>query len=89
MRRLCRGVAIFALLLVSGVGLPSSGPDPAFAESQTPPNIIFVLTGGGPGASTLSLSLLGYRYFSSGDFGYGSAVSVNMSGRCSRASRRR
>jgi multiple sugar transport system permease protein len=39
-------------------------------------DIIFVLTGGGPGGSTLSLSLLGYRYFSSGDFGYGSAVSV-------------
>jgi multiple sugar transport system permease protein len=41
-------------------------------------DIIFVLTGGGPGASTLSLSLLGYRYFSSGDFGYGSAVSVML-----------
>jgi multiple sugar transport system permease protein len=39
-------------------------------------DIIFVLTGGGPGSATLSLSLLGYRYFSSGDFGYGSAVSV-------------
>lgn len=39
-------------------------------------DIIFVLTGGGPGDATLSLSLLGYRYFSSGDFGYGSAVSV-------------
>jgi multiple sugar transport system permease protein len=39
-------------------------------------DIIFVLTGGGPGGSTLSLSLLSYRYFSSGDFGYASAVSV-------------
>ena len=39
-------------------------------------DILFVLTGGGPGGSTLSLSLLGYGYFSSGDFGYGSAVSV-------------
>jgi multiple sugar transport system permease protein len=39
-------------------------------------DIIFVLTGGGPGGATLSLSLLGYRYFSSGDFGYGSAISV-------------
>jgi multiple sugar transport system permease protein len=39
-------------------------------------DLIFVLTGGGPGGSTLSLSLLGYRYFSSGDFGYGAAVSV-------------
>jgi multiple sugar transport system permease protein len=39
-------------------------------------DLLFVLTGGGPGGATLSLSLLGYRYFSSGDFGYGSAVSV-------------
>jgi multiple sugar transport system permease protein len=39
-------------------------------------DIIFVLTGGGPGGATLSLSLFGYRFFSGGDFGYGSAVSV-------------
>jgi multiple sugar transport system permease protein len=39
-------------------------------------DLIFVLTGGGPGGSTLSLSLLAYGYFSSGDFGYGSAASV-------------
>ena len=39
-------------------------------------DLIFVLTGGGPGGSTLSLSLLAYGYFSSGDFGYASAVSV-------------
>jgi multiple sugar transport system permease protein len=39
-------------------------------------DIIFVLTGGGPGGATLSLSLFGYRFFLSGDFGYGSAVSV-------------
>jgi len=39
-------------------------------------DILFVLTGGGPGGATLSLSLLGYRYFSSGDFGYGAAISV-------------
>jgi multiple sugar transport system permease protein len=39
-------------------------------------DVIFVLTGGGPGGATLSLSLFGYRFFSSGDFGYGSAVSV-------------
>jgi multiple sugar transport system permease protein len=39
-------------------------------------DIIFVLTGGGPGGATLSLSLFGYRFFSSGDFGYGSSVSV-------------
>jgi multiple sugar transport system permease protein len=39
-------------------------------------DILFVLTGGGPGGSTLALSLLGYGYFASGDFGYGSAVSV-------------
>lgn len=39
-------------------------------------DVIFVLTGGGPGGSTLSLSLLGYGYFAAGDFGYGSAISV-------------
>ena len=39
-------------------------------------DIIFVLTGGGPGGSTLSLSLFSYQFFSTGDFGYGSAISV-------------
>ena len=37
---------------------------------------IYVLTGGGPGGSTTSLSLFAYNYFASGDFGYGSAASV-------------
>ena len=37
---------------------------------------IYVLTGGGPGGSTTSLSLFAYQYFASGDFGYGSAASV-------------
>ena len=39
-------------------------------------DLIYVLTGGGPGGSTTSLSLYAYNYFVSGDFGYGSAVSV-------------
>jgi multiple sugar transport system permease protein len=39
-------------------------------------DVIFVLTGGGPGAATQSLSVLAYSYFGSGDFGYGSAVSA-------------
>jgi len=39
-------------------------------------DLIYVLTHGGPGGSTTSLSLYGYNYFLSGDFGYGSAVSV-------------
>jgi multiple sugar transport system permease protein len=39
-------------------------------------DVIFVLTGGGPGGATTSLSLYGYEYFLAGDFGYGSAVSV-------------
>lgn len=39
-------------------------------------DIIYVLTGGGPGGSTNALSLFAYRYFSSADFGYGSAISV-------------
>jgi multiple sugar transport system permease protein len=37
---------------------------------------IYVLTGGGPGGSTTSISLFAYNYFASGDFGYGSAASV-------------
>jgi len=37
---------------------------------------IYVLTGGGPGGSTTSLSLFAYNHFASGDFGYGSAASV-------------
>lgn len=39
-------------------------------------DLVFVLTGGGPGGATTSLSLYGYKYFAGGDFGYGSAVSV-------------
>jgi trehalose/maltose transport system permease protein len=39
-------------------------------------DFIYVLTKGGPGGTTTSLSMYGYLYFSSGDFGYGSAVSV-------------
>ncbi len=39
-------------------------------------DLVFVLTGGGPGGSTTSLSLYGFRFFLGGDFGYGSAVSV-------------
>jgi len=39
-------------------------------------DVIYVLTGGGPGGATNSLSLYGYEYFLAGDFGYGSAISV-------------
>jgi len=39
-------------------------------------DMIYVLTGGGPGGATTSLSLYGYKYFLIGDFGFGSAVSV-------------
>ncbi len=39
-------------------------------------DLVYVLTGGGPGGTTRSLSLYGYRYFLAGDFGYGAAVSV-------------
>lgn len=41
-------------------------------------DVIYVLTGGGPGGATTSLSLYGYDYFLAGDFGYGSAVSVAL-----------
>lgn len=39
-------------------------------------DLVFVLTGGGPGGTTKSLSMLGYEYFSNDRFGMGSAVSV-------------
>ena len=39
-------------------------------------DIIYVLTGGGPGGATESLSIFAYKYFTAGDFGYGSAASV-------------
>lgn len=39
-------------------------------------DLVYVLTGGGPGGSTTSLSLYAYNYYVNGDFGYGSAVSV-------------
>lgn len=39
-------------------------------------DIVYVITGGGPGGSTNTLSLYGYKFFLLGDFGYGSAVSI-------------
>ncbi len=39
-------------------------------------DLIYVLTHGGPGGSTTSVSIYGYNYFLGGDFGYGSAVAV-------------
>jgi multiple sugar transport system permease protein len=39
-------------------------------------DLVYILTHGGPGGSTTSLSLYGYKYFLVGDFGYGSALSV-------------
>lgn len=39
-------------------------------------DLIFVLTNGGPGGATQSLSIFGFDYYLSGDFGYGSVVSV-------------
>jgi multiple sugar transport system permease protein len=39
-------------------------------------DVVYVITGGGPGGSTTSLSIYAYRFFVSGDFGYGSAISV-------------
>jgi multiple sugar transport system permease protein len=37
---------------------------------------VYVLTGGGPGGATTSVSLYAFRYYVSGDFGYGSALSL-------------
>lgn len=39
-------------------------------------DVIYVLTGGGPGGATESVSNFAYKYFTAGDFGYGSAASV-------------
>jgi multiple sugar transport system permease protein len=39
-------------------------------------DMIYVLTGGGPGGTTTSLSLYSFQYYVSGDFGYGSAISL-------------
>jgi multiple sugar transport system permease protein len=39
-------------------------------------DVVYVLTRGGPGGSTASLSLFAYQYFASGDFGYGAAAGV-------------
>ena len=39
-------------------------------------DLIYVLTGGGPGGSTSSLSIYAFNFYVSGDFGYGSAVSA-------------
>jgi multiple sugar transport system permease protein len=41
-------------------------------------DLIYVLTGGGPGGATRSLSFLGYQYFSNDRFGMGSTISVIM-----------
>ncbi len=39
-------------------------------------DLIYVVTDGGPGGSTTSLSLYGYKFFNEGDFGYGSTIAV-------------
>ncbi|MCK4329037.1 sugar ABC transporter permease [candidate division WOR-3 bacterium] len=39
-------------------------------------DVIYVITGGGPGSFTTSVSLYSYKYFLMGDFGYGSTVSI-------------
>ena len=39
-------------------------------------DLIYILTGGGPGGSTTSISLYAFKYYLTGDFGYGSAISV-------------
>lgn len=39
-------------------------------------DLVYVLTGGGPGGTTQTLSFLGYRYFVNDQFGLGSTMSV-------------
>jgi len=41
-------------------------------------DVVYVLTRGGPGGATNSLSLYAYKYFLNGDFGHGSAVSAML-----------
>lgn len=41
-------------------------------------DLIYVLTNGGPGGATSSISHYAYKYFLSGDFGYGSTISVAL-----------
>lgn len=41
-------------------------------------DIIYVLTSGGPGGATTSVSLYSYKYFLVGDFGYGCSISVML-----------
>ena len=43
-------------------------------------DLIYVLTHGGPGGATTSLSLYAYKYFLVSDFGYGSCISVLLFG---------
>jgi multiple sugar transport system permease protein len=39
-------------------------------------DLVYVLTGGGPGGATTSMSLYAYTHYAGGDFGYGSTASV-------------
>lgn len=39
-------------------------------------DLVFVLTGGGPGGGTTTLSMLGYEYFTNDRFGLGSTISL-------------
>jgi multiple sugar transport system permease protein len=39
-------------------------------------DVVYVLTRGGPGGDTTPLSLYAFKYFLTGDFGFGSAVSI-------------
>jgi multiple sugar transport system permease protein len=41
-------------------------------------DLVYVLTSGGPGGKTQTLSYIGFRYFNNDQFGMGSAVSVIM-----------
>lgn len=45
-------------------------------------DLIYVITSGGPGGSTSSLSLYAFKYFVNGDFGYGSVLSVALFSLC-------
>lgn len=41
-------------------------------------DLIYVLTGGGPGGATTSLSFYAFRYYVSGDFGFASCISLTV-----------
>jgi len=75
-----RTTPFVAIILLAGLQvIPNELYEQAKVDGAGPVRRFFyitLITGGGPGGATTSLSVYGYRFFLSGDFGYGSAISV-------------